>query len=495
MAKPEVWFAIPSASPERCRKVLPVWKKMGYKTAVLQNVQKADIPADIVEWFDYYPGWSGSINILAKKIVPSSATIVVSGGCDMLPDPNHTADELAEQFLERFPDGFGVMQPHGDEYNCARHYCGSPFLGRKWIDTMYQGRGPMCDLYQHNWGDVELYWVARCMNALWCREDLTHFHEHFSRDSKKPEQWWLQNVHRHDRRDVETFISRSWQRFPGHEPKGYDRVFDPRPLAEDTERFAEKHYNALYAPKTAGTHFTDAINRMKDKSLMPIAIYGSGAHTKRHGQQLADMDVDIACVIDDSPERQGKRLWGYPIVSREKAIAMGVRSVVLSSDAHEDKLWDNSAMFTQSGIHVERAYAPQASEKNRRVSEALNQLAARGKRRVAIYGAGQHTREIVGTLAKPPAGVEVIAIMDDAQDGVGREMFGMPLCSRTQAASMAMDAIVISSSNCEAQMWENTASFRERGVEVVRLYTHPAPVVVPARTTAAKVGGKKTLAA
>src|SRR5262245_31422690 len=115
MKHSEVWFAIPSASVDRCRAVLPKWRDMGYKIAVLQNRERGEIPADITVWYDYYPGWPGSINILARDIVPRSAPIIVSGGDDMLPDPNHTAEQIARQFLERFPDTFGVMQPHGDD--------------------------------------------------------------------------------------------------------------------------------------------------------------------------------------------------------------------------------------------------------------------------------------------------------------------------------------------------------------------------------------------
>ena len=68
----EVWFAIPSASVERCRLRLPAWRERGYRIAILQNEERGDIPADITRWSDRYPGWAESINILCRDIVPAS---------------------------------------------------------------------------------------------------------------------------------------------------------------------------------------------------------------------------------------------------------------------------------------------------------------------------------------------------------------------------------------------------------------------------------------
>lgn len=358
----EVWYAIPSASPERCRRTLPAWRERGYKVAVLQNVERGDIPADLAVWSDTYPGWAASINLLAKRIVPASADLIVSGGCDMLPDPKHTADELAAQFFERFPDGFGVMQPHGDTFRNARHYCGSPFLGRAWIDTMYRGAGPMCGEYRHNWGDMELYWVAKCLGALWERPDLSHYHDHQHRDhtSATPD-WWVRNVERHDRHDVELFLRRSHAGFPGHEPAGINRHFDPRPLAEDTVRLAQRHYNALYADgadNVANTRVHSALAALVARGAAPLAIYGAGAHTRRAAAAIRAHAPAIACIIDDNPALHGTHIDGLPIVTTDRALAMGLRAAVLSSDAHEDRLWDRSAPLRAAGVEVVRLYAP-----------------------------------------------------------------------------------------------------------------------------------------
>lgn len=486
MARPEVWFAIPSASPERCRKTLPKWKERGYKIAVLQNVERGEIPADISVWSDHYPGWSASINKLCKEIVPSDAAIVVSGGCDMLPDPNFTAQELADQFFTKFPDGFGVMQPHGDEFANARHYCGSPFLGRRWIDTMYQGNGPMCGMYRHNWGDVELYWVAKCMGALWERPDLTHFHEHFRRDNEqgaKP-RWWVENVEKNDRRDVELFISRSWTRFPGHEPINIQRTLDPEPLARDTVRLAEKHHQACYGGGGRPWYereMTSALERCRDNGWTRVALYGAGSHTRRLGDMMMQPCVNIECIIDDNPKAHGHKLWGYSIVSAKEALRRGVQAVVLSSDAHEDRLWDSTAAMRAVGVKVLRVHGPLAAEKNARVSAALAQAATRGRRLAALYGAGAHTDELRECLKAP--GVPVVCVIDDNPARAGQSIAGLPIHTSDEVRDMGVDCVILSSDRHEDAMWQKTACLREQGIEVIRLYA-PALVQTVACETA-----------
>jgi hypothetical protein len=355
----EVWYAIPSASPERCRQTLPRWRAQGYKIAVLQNVERGEIPADLAVWANAYPGWAESINILTRTVVPRTAALVVSGGCDMLPDPNHDAQSLAGDFFRRFPDGFGVMQPHGDEFRNARHYCGSPFLGRGWIDTMYQGHGPMCGAYRHNWADLELYWVAKGLGALWERPDLTHWHEHLDRARAVTPGWWTRNVQSHDRHDVELYLRRAGANFPGHEPVGAKRRFDRSVMERDEVRLAERHYATHYQGaegSRAEARMGAAIDALAERGAVPVAIYGAGAHTRRAAPAIHARTAQVACIIDDHPGRRGAMLLGLPVVEPKAALAMGVRAVVLSSDVHEEALAERCGEFRSRGVEVVALY-------------------------------------------------------------------------------------------------------------------------------------------
>lgn len=356
---PEVWFAIPSANPEKCRKTLPVWREMGYRVAVLQNWKKADIPADLVVWSDHYPGWPQSINILCRDVVPRTAPIVVSGGDDMLPDPNVTADRLAAQFIERFPDTFGVMQPVGDGFMSCNHYCGSPWLGRAFIDCMNGGAGPMWGAYTHNWADNELHWVAKGMGVLWQRPDLTHHHDHFTRTGEAKPDYWNATVAPRDQHDVELFLSRKWQRFPGHEPIGAGYVYDHDRAAKGDGRIAENHWANLYGPLSPQSPWLERIRAALDdcerSGRKRIALYGAGTHTRSVIYALPH--IDLTCIVDDNPAMHGKRLMGFPVVSADQAKTLRLDAVILSSNSHEQTLWQNAAPLREAGVPVIRLYA------------------------------------------------------------------------------------------------------------------------------------------
>jgi hypothetical protein len=356
----EVWFAIPTVSPEMCRRTLPLWKAHGYRIALLQDAVRFEPPeADAVVHVDEYRGWAWAVNLLATRVVPSTASLVVTGGDDMRPDPTHSADELAEQFLRRFPDGFGVMQPHGDAYLAAKHYCGSPFFGRAWIDQMYAGQGPVFEGYYHNWCDNEIYWLARCLGALWCRPDLTHHHEHYTREGR-PQGPARRRIDARDRDDCRLFLARAWTGFPGHEPLGPARPFDPAALRDDPIRLAEAHYVNHHAralvSEARAERFRAALVDLASRGRTRVAIYGAGKHTRALANALASPPLEICCIIDDDPSLYGTNLWGFPIVSRHHAIARGPDAVVISSDSVEPLLWERAACFRDAGIEVVRLY-------------------------------------------------------------------------------------------------------------------------------------------
>lgn len=364
MSDHEVWFAIPSASVDRCRAVLPAWREMGYKVAILQNRERGEVPADLTVWSDHYPGWPGSINILAREIVPAAAPIIVSGGDDMLPDPNVPAHEIAAQFLERFPDTFGVMQPHGDDFLETSQFCGSPWLGRAWCDRMYAGSGPMFQGYVHHGADDELFWVARCLGALWSRPDLTQYHEHFLRNDEAPPEWWVEAVEKNDEADTLHFIARAAHFFPGHEPTGDHAPFDRALFAREYTRRAEKHWESRYAPKRdagpdpAAARMTGALEACAREGLGRVCVYGAGKHTRRLGEALMAPPVDVLGIIDDNPALTGSSLWGYPILSGSAAAALGPEAIVLSSDTIESRLAEAAeAIAGPIGARVIRLYA------------------------------------------------------------------------------------------------------------------------------------------
>jgi hypothetical protein len=252
-----VWFCIPSARPPaEAEKCLARWRERGCKVALWLD------SCDMTPWYTRpdgtfgsaeglqlttcsggkqwifsesflgprgasmihvgaYPGYALAVNSLALAVLrfDPECQWVCTGGDDVYPDPNKTADEIAAECSEHFAgihagvglirEGkwrcrtdaeklatFGVMQPTGDPYgeNDAfaqkfpigrRRYieriCGSPWLGREWCLRGNQGHGPFHPGFWHMHGDECLQEVAEKLGILWQRPDLCHHHEHWAR--------------------------------------------------------------------------------------------------------------------------------------------------------------------------------------------------------------------------------------------------------------------------------------------------------------------------
>lgn len=114
----------------------------------------------------------------------------------------------------------------------------------------------------------------------------------------------------------------------------------------------------------ARTAFEDC----NERGLRRIAIYGAGTHTRALGAVFMAPPVEIVCIIDDDATRHGERMWGFPIVSRAKAVELGVDAVVLSANVHEPRLVEGAGAFAGAGIEVIRLYPDVAFTDNEPVT-------------------------------------------------------------------------------------------------------------------------------
>lgn len=99
-----------------------------------------------------------------------------------------------------------------------------------------------------------------------------------------------------------------------------------------------------------------AMRECAEAGLTRVALYGAGTHTRALGPLLQQPPVDVLCIIDDDSNRHGQKLWGFPIVSRERAVELGAQAVILSANLHEPKLWANRGVFEKAGVRVVRLY-------------------------------------------------------------------------------------------------------------------------------------------
>ena len=219
MSELRIWYAIPSASQERCVNAFEKWKGMGYKTAVFLDPGAAGVPADFtMRATEYHPyfGYYEAVNRLTAALA-DEADIIVSGGDDMFPDPDKNAQQLGQEFVEHFKGTLGVMQPTGDNLHANVHtICGSPWMGVDYIRRGYKGVGPMPPYYKHFYGDEEMMDVCNRLGIMWIRPDVVQYHEHWSRPGVVQLAYQTRNNQYWDV-DQKLFFTRRRQGYPDHE--------------------------------------------------------------------------------------------------------------------------------------------------------------------------------------------------------------------------------------------------------------------------------------
>ena len=201
-----VWYCIPSARPAaEANEVLNLWRERGYKIALFVEPNTVDYAyremANLWIIRETYPGYAAAVNELVRQVMRDDPECewFVTGGDDVEPDLNHTAEEIARECSEYFycqRSTFGVMQPTGDRWGSTdpwaqklpenrRAYvdrvCGSPWMGREFCRRIYGGKGPLWHEFEHMHVDEHLQAVAEKLGILWQRPDLTHHHRHWAR--------------------------------------------------------------------------------------------------------------------------------------------------------------------------------------------------------------------------------------------------------------------------------------------------------------------------
>jgi len=222
---------LPSANPRMAQAHLPKWVAMGYRVVMFQDPKcRFEVAGCEVYAAGSYVGYPAAINEMYGAVKGiSAAPVVVLIGDDMDPDPFKSPAQIREEFLQKFPDTFGVMQPIGDTMDGTDRICGSPWVGRAFANRINKGRGPLWPEYFHFYADEELFNVTTKLGCLWQRRDLSHYHQHWTREGRhRPphmtaaqDRWEIDKARHADRKS---------KGYPGHEPIswGGDVVISPR---------------------------------------------------------------------------------------------------------------------------------------------------------------------------------------------------------------------------------------------------------------------------
>lgn len=99
-----------------------------------------------------------------------------------------------------------------------------------------------------------------------------------------------------------------------------------------------------------------ALRALATRGHSRVALMGAGQHTQRLAPHLHNLPLPIAAIVDDNPERAGTAIDGVPVLPRSALATRDITAIVLSSDAHEARMWDTTADLRAAGVEVVGLY-------------------------------------------------------------------------------------------------------------------------------------------
>jgi glycosyl transferase family 2 len=101
-----------------------------------------------------------------------------------------------------------------------------------------------------------------------------------------------------------------------------------------------------------GARVREVGRAMRSAGVERVWVWGAGRHTGWLMEHLDDLGVEIAGIVDDS--LAGQVRFGFAVES--PGVLAGGDEVLLSSDWHEDAMWDSSSGARDRGVRVWRVY-------------------------------------------------------------------------------------------------------------------------------------------
>jgi glycosyl transferase family 2 len=101
-----------------------------------------------------------------------------------------------------------------------------------------------------------------------------------------------------------------------------------------------------------GARVREVGRAMRSAGVERVWVWGAGRHTGWLMEHLDDLGVEIAGIVDDCLAGQAR--FGFVVES--PGVLAGGDEVLLSSDWHEDAMWDSSSGARDRGVRVWRVY-------------------------------------------------------------------------------------------------------------------------------------------
>ncbi|UCG34273.1 MAG: glycosyltransferase [Phycisphaerales bacterium] len=194
----------------------------------------------------------------------------------------------------------------------------------------------------------------------------------------------------------------------------------------------------------------------------------------------------LLCLAGDRPKRRrAKHEWRLAAerVKRDPE-ADGIRALLkaqrmLEGSSLRERLGEviRQARKLAEKLHADRGWTRARSNGWGQVDEVLKRMREDGQGRIAIYGAGEHTRWLLTEFDLQD--FVIAAVVDDEAGLWGREVLGIEVMSPRAAAERGIEAVLVSSDAWEEEMAERAGRLIPRA-HIYRMYEPSAGLSRPA---------------
>jgi hypothetical protein len=109
------------------------------------------------------------------------------------------------------------------------------------------------------------------------------------------------------------------------------------------EHFIDYQLDLLILEQDLGDFFSNKINDLRDDNIKNVALYGASDTALSLLGHLQKSGINVSCIIDDNPAKQGHAFQGFPVVSHSELKNYPVDAIIIASVAFHREIEKNIA--------------------------------------------------------------------------------------------------------------------------------------------------------
>ncbi|MBI4774546.1 MAG: winged helix-turn-helix transcriptional regulator [Deltaproteobacteria bacterium] len=126
-------------------------------------------------------------------------------------------------------------------------------------------------------------------------------------------------------------------------PKGYNRL---------SKLFIDYSVDIVRLYIATKHELVHKLMSLPREGVRRVVLFGAGETCEIVFAALKEMPVQVVGIVDNDPEKQGKRFFGIPVEGREAVPAIQPDCVLITSYARQDEIFEEIRHLESEGIRV-----------------------------------------------------------------------------------------------------------------------------------------------